>query len=314
MILWRLVGLKYWVYLSCVSGLLGCLYTFVEVAEKLARYRDCTALAVLHYAVVAFIPSFILLLPISAWLSAVLLLRELSMRGHLVALAIYGVRPRRIVMIVGVCAGLAAMGAVLLHEAAGYRLAQRMASAKVWLFKQPAAPAHDWLRQGPTTFVLGAHGERSYIVEGGDRPTIRIVKHLAGSSQVESMYCSLVEAVIHQELGGCSVQAPLDVLTHAVAEESFVGAVRATQTLYGRQVVGDLSYFFLKILLLPVLAMAFFFLFTLKPIGRWIGVCLPHLILGVGYAAMAIFGPLLGLGLFLAAMLFLVGYLLVAIS
>jgi ABC-type multidrug transport system fused ATPase/permease subunit len=313
MIFWRFVAQKYLAYLVAVSVLLGGLYTLIEVLEKLARYRDIPVSSILSYAATAFIPSFIALFPIGALMSVALLLRELSLQGHLVSMAVYGIAPKRVVMVIGLCTLFAACGVFVLHESIGYRLARRMAQAKIWLLNREV-PIDGWLRLGPSTFVLGMGSNKLFLLEGGKTSGIALVKGFVqgeSAGRAESMMRVSFQSENSSLLkGSCIDTSRLDVLTYTMAEESCSRALSSLPSFYGRLLVADLFYFFLKIMLLPLFAMALFFLLEHRLIFRWMGVCAVYLMLGAVHACLQLLGPLLGLGVLVVLAAFLVVYFL----
>ena len=311
MILWRLVGQKYLAYLVAVSLLLGSLYTLVEVLEKLARYQDLAIGRVLSYAGVAFIPSFILLFPVSALLSSALLLREWVLRGHLVSMAVYGIAPRQIVAIVGLSACLAAGGLFALHELVGYRLARHMAQAKILLLNREA-PIDGWLRSGPTTFVLGLGSKQGYVLEGGATQSLSIVTGFIpapqGGKALQVRQLMFQQEKIITTKNAWIDTSRLDVLTYATGEQSCIHALRSLPTLYGQRLVVDLLYFFLKIILLPFFAVSLFFVWQKWPTARWAAIGAPYLLVGVGHACTQLLGSLVGFLVLLVMLILLGGY------
>lgn len=306
MILLRFIGKKYLTYLVGVSLSLAALYTLVEVLEKIARYRDVSVFLMPRYAVIVFIPSFIALFPISALLSSILLLREMLLREYFVLMAVYGINSRRIVGIVGLCSLLAGGGVMLMQEAVGYQLTRHMTRAKVWLFKR-SAPSQEWLRLGATSFILGLGNDQSYVLQGGSHPSIAV-----GSSSPEGArlltqvnfqtetLTTLYNAIV--DLKG------LDALTYAAAEVPLRRAIAQMSSRYGQQVVADLLYFFLKIVLLPMFALTYFFLAVRHTVARWVYAGLPYVGLGIGHACSQLIGPLIGIGILFVGSCFLLGY------
>jgi hypothetical protein len=311
MIFWRLVGQKYLAYLAAVSLLLGSLYTLVEVLEKLARYQNIAINRVLHYACVAFIPSFILLFPISALLSSALFLREWLLRGHLVSMLVYGIAPRQVVAIVGLSACLAAAGLFVLHELVGYRLARHMAQTKVLLLHREAS-INGWLRSGPTTFVLGLGNKQSYVLEGGATPSLSIITGFMPMQQGGNAL--RVRQLMFQKEEIITIKnawidtSRLDILTYATVEQSYFYAVRSLPTLYGQRLVVDLLYFFLKIILLPFFAISLFFVWQKWPKARWVGVAASYFLVGAGHACTQLLGPLVGFLVLIVMLILLGGY------
>lgn len=306
MIFFRFIGKKYLIYVAGVSLALATLYTFVEVLEKLARYSDVSPLLMLHYAAIVFIPSFIMLFPISTLLSTILLLREMLLRDYSVLMAVYGIHVRRIIGVVGMCSLLLSGGIMVMHETIGYKLTRRMVHAKVWLFKRDA-PTQEWLRLGATSFILGLGNEQFYLLEGGAHSSVTVgTKGVDDSNNL--MRVNFQEETLTQLQDVKLDLSGLDALTYTAAEVPLRRAIAQLSSRYGQQIVADLFYMLLKILLLPMFALAAFFLTMRFVIIRWLCVGLPYIGLGVGHACAALLGPLIGLGVFTLGCGFLLGY------
>ncbi len=307
MIFLRFIGKKYLAYLAGVSLSLAALYTLVEVLEKLARYREVSVSLLVHYAAIVFIPSFMTLFSISAFLAAILLLREMVLRDYSILMAVYGIHIRRVVVIVGLCSLLAGTGIMVLHEAVGYHLSRRMVQAKVWLFKRGDTPVEEWLRLGASSFIFGLGNNHFYVVRGGAEPSIVVGSRLPDG--VKRLTEINFQSETLSQIQGQEIDlAGVDILTYAAAQVPLRRAIRQVQSRYGQQIVADLLYFFLKIVLLPIFAVTCFFLAARYAVARWIYAGLPYVGLGVGYACTQLMGPLLGFSVLFTVAFFLLGY------
>lgn len=306
MIFFRFVGWKYCLYLAAASLCLGGLYTLVEVLEKLARYRDLSLGAVGHYAAVTFIPSFISLFPLSSLVAVGLLMREWMLHEYPTIIGIYGISPRRLIKAVGICSMAAAACVALLHEGIGYKSARRMAQAKVWLFKRGAPSTAEWRREGAAAFMFSTGGGVVYLLEGGQLPRfIRGWKQQDGT--VEGKELNFKRQVL-QPVTYLLNEKAIDALTYQQAEVALQGVINLLNARYGQQLLADFLYFFLKIILLPILGLVLFFFLFQRPFVHWVGLVLPYPVVGVAYSCLQLLGPLQGLSLLLIGVMFLFGY------
>lgn len=311
MIFWRFLSQKYLTYLFTVSVLLGSLYTLIEVLEKLARYRNISVYGIVNFALAVFIPSFIELFPISALVSVVLFFRELHIHGLLLSIGVYGIAPRKIIIIIGITSFLTMCSIFLLHEVIGYKMARHVVKAKIWLLNRKELKSN-WLRLGPTSFVLGGGCPRQYILHAGFSPGFEFVDgfsqdQLGGVAKQVTKIDFKKESLYKLKSVWISTK-DLDVITYSRAEESFMQSVKLLPSLYGKIMVADFSYFFLKILIFPIFAACAFFLFQQREILRWVSMFAVYLVLAAGYFTLQLLGPLLGIIMFGVSIFFLAAY------
>lgn len=107
MIIYSYLARRFLLYCIAISTLLTFLYNFIEFFEKMLRVKHTDISTILHFLQLNTLPAFIDYLPLGAWLSTALVLKELFARHEWDILQFITFVPQRLIMF------FASMGVVL---------------------------------------------------------------------------------------------------------------------------------------------------------------------------------------------------------
>lgn len=121
---------------ASITLLLAVLFNFIEFFEKLARVKQVSVAHILHFLGLNFLPSAFDVIPISAWLATLFVLRELTTQRSWDFLQLIGFIPRRLALLLTALTLAMAVGVGVMREAYVLQIAQAAEHFKYAHFKK----------------------------------------------------------------------------------------------------------------------------------------------------------------------------------
>ena len=121
---------------ASITLLLAVLFNFIEFFEKLARVKQVSVSHIFHFLGLNFLPSAFDVMPISAWLATLFVLRELTTQRSWDFLQLIGFIPRKLVVLLTALTLGMAIGVGVVREAYVLEIAQRAEQFKYAFFKK----------------------------------------------------------------------------------------------------------------------------------------------------------------------------------
>lgn len=291
--------------------LLGLLFSFIEFFEKLARVKQTTVQAILHFLGLNLAPTLVGLLPVGLWLATLVLLRELSTGSSWDFYRMLGFVPRQFARLLCVIIAISMVTVLVVRECVVLPLGVRAERFKQEQFKRISANQqllNRWFELAPGNYcfvgdydVQTGRGHEFLLVSMS--PGYELQEVVRASSFMASGYDGLVS--LHDQvisLGGMYPEKQLTRELPALATQ--LRLQQETQNIF--QVVKNIAFrqylstgsiillyrlllqallFYLGFFLYPLMTLLFFMwcsrgrFFWL----RWVGALVPYPVLvGLG--------------------------------
>ncbi len=291
--------------------LLGLLFSFIEFFEKLARVKQTTVQAILHFLGLNLAPTLVGLLPVGLWLATLVLLRELSTGSSWDFYRMLGFVPRRLARILCVIAGVSMVIVLVVRECVVLPLGVRAERFKQEQFKRVSATQqllNRWFELAPGSYCfvgdydlqvgqghefLLVRMSRDYELQDVMRAGRFTLVNSGGlvilHDQVISLGGNCVEKQLHVELPALQTQLRLQhemqnifqvVKNIAFRQYLSTGSIMLLYRLFLQALLFYLGFF-----LYPLMTLLFFMWgsrgrFTWL---RWVGALAPYpLLVGIG--------------------------------
>ncbi|MBM3893818.1 LptF/LptG family permease [Candidatus Dependentiae bacterium] len=121
---------------ASITLLLAFLFNFIEFFEKLARVKQVSVAHIMHFLWLNFLPSAFDVMPISAWLATLFVLRELTTQQSWDFLQLIGFIPRRMALLITKLTLCIVLTTGIIREAYVLHIAQQAEHFKYAYFKK----------------------------------------------------------------------------------------------------------------------------------------------------------------------------------
>lgn len=157
MIIYSYLARRFLLYCIAITTLLTFLYNFVEFFEKMLRVKHTNISTILYFLQLNTLPAFIDYLPLGAWLSSALLLKELFSRNEWDVLQFITFVPRRLIIFFASMGFILVVFAFILNEGFVASIAFKTESFKQEKFKQNSVQTiiNQWFELGQGKIFYG---------------------------------------------------------------------------------------------------------------------------------------------------------------
>lgn len=133
---YRYFFIRFFKYLLAINLFFVFLFNFIEFFEKLSRAKYSSVHEILYFLALNIAPTFFEQLPISAWLTSCLLIRELHIQQELDALVLLSVSLRKIFILFFTVGCMLACVSLIINEGFVTKLTFKAEQYKMEHFKQ----------------------------------------------------------------------------------------------------------------------------------------------------------------------------------
>jgi len=292
-------------YFVLMDLLLGFLFNFIEFFEKLTHVKSAQVQTILHFVSLNLIPSFFDLMPISAWLAAILIIRELSQQNEFEIMQILSIGHKKLFKLFAISGLCAAMICFAGRETFVSTLAAKSEKFKTEKLKnQPnQILLNKWIPIGDNTFCfLGSLnletniGKNFLILQMS--PFFDIKKTIAADAFCLNPKVQYIE----MESGSiCEIESNKQTVfkKYSLQMPSFFGNLRfieeknnllsiSRELIFFKNIVSEDTYnellykflkhlfVYLEIILYPLLVLGLFVTFLKRSYFCWLSVFMPY--------------------------------------
>lgn len=289
--------------LGAVALLLTCLFSLIEFFEKLARVAHVSISQMGQFFYLNAIPSFFDVLPASAWLATIFVLRVLTTRDSWDFLQFVGFVPRRLVQILLAGSVALLLTVYCLREYYILPLAQQAEQFKYTYFKQQSQNyvMNSWFELEKNRFCFVESFDLSFghgtgimlITLGKDKDVLQVVRAASFEANASTAALQLKNVVIVRLVD----QEVVHAAAYTIYSKFFFNVIHLKNSVYhvrgciqyllfasylpqAAKVViakhlADHAVYYASLLWYPIITI-FMFCFGLVWGGRWFWVLLPY--------------------------------------